>query len=123
MELATAAPGRTGSVRSAKRASPRDEKVRVVVFSMHAEPIYAARALRLGARGYVSKSAGAEELVTAVKRISERDGSGWLGMRVGGVAAVCPAWVSLPARDLSDGQTPGEPSPPALFPRHIATAA
>jgi two-component system, NarL family, invasion response regulator UvrY len=38
---------------------------------MHAEPIYAARALRLGARGYVSKSAGADELVTAVKKVAE----------------------------------------------------
>ncbi len=44
---------------------------RAIVFSMHAEPIYAARALRLGAKGYVSKSAAAEELVAAVKRVSE----------------------------------------------------
>ena len=48
-----------------------DEKVRIVVFSMHAEPINAARALRLGARGYVSKSAGADELVIAVRRVAE----------------------------------------------------
>ena len=60
-----------GGLELLRRLLALDEKVRVVVFSMHAEPIYAARALRLGARGYVSKSAGAEELVTAVKRISE----------------------------------------------------
>lgn len=47
------------------------EKLRVVVFSMHAEPIYAVRALRLGARGYVSKSAAADELVTAVRRVCD----------------------------------------------------
>jgi two-component system, NarL family, invasion response regulator UvrY len=60
-----------GGLELLRRLLANDEKVRVVVFSMHAEPIYAARALRLGARGYVSKSAGADELVTAVKRVAE----------------------------------------------------
>jgi DNA-binding NarL/FixJ family response regulator len=60
-----------GGLEILRRLLSIDEKVRVVVFSMHAEPIYAARALRLGARGYVSKSAGADELVTAVKRVAE----------------------------------------------------
>ena len=60
-----------GGLELLRRLLALDEKVRVVVFSMHAEPIYAARALRLGARGYVSKSAGAEALVTAAKRISD----------------------------------------------------
>jgi two-component system, NarL family, invasion response regulator UvrY len=60
-----------GGLELLRRLLALDEKARVVVFSMHAEPIYAARALRLGARGYVSKSAGANELVTAVKRVAE----------------------------------------------------
>jgi two-component system, NarL family, invasion response regulator UvrY len=60
-----------GGLELLRRLLLEDEAVRVVVFSMHAEPIYAARALRLGARGYVSKSAGADELITAVKRVAE----------------------------------------------------
>jgi two-component system invasion response regulator UvrY len=60
-----------GGLELLRRLLSEDDKVRVVVFSMHAEPIYAARALRLGARGYVSKSAGADELITAVKRVAE----------------------------------------------------
>ena len=60
-----------GGLELLRRLLSINEKARIVVFSMHAEPIYAARALRLGARGYVSKSAGAEELVAAVKRVSE----------------------------------------------------
>jgi DNA-binding NarL/FixJ family response regulator len=60
-----------GGLELLRRLLAEDEKVRVVVFSMNAEPIYASRALRLGARGYVSKSDGAEELVTAVKRVAE----------------------------------------------------
>lgn len=46
---------------------------RVVMFTMHSEPSYAARALKAGASGYVSKSAKAEELVTAVKKIASGD--------------------------------------------------
>ena len=38
---------------------------------MHAEPLYAARAIELGARGYLSKNASAEELLTAIRRIAE----------------------------------------------------
>ncbi len=41
--------------------------LRVVVFSMYADAVYARTALRLGATGFVSKSAPAEELVTAVR--------------------------------------------------------
>jgi DNA-binding NarL/FixJ family response regulator len=52
-----------------KRLRLEDPKAKVLVFSMHTEPIYAARALAMGARGYVSKSAPAEELVTAVRNV------------------------------------------------------
>jgi len=54
-----------------RRLLIEDKAARVVVFSMHSEPIYAARALKLGARGYVSKSAGADELVAAVQKVAE----------------------------------------------------
>jgi DNA-binding NarL/FixJ family response regulator len=37
---------------------------------MHAEPLYARRALDAGAAGYVSKNAAPDELLTAVRRVS-----------------------------------------------------
>jgi len=40
-------------------------KVKVLVLSMHAEPLYAARALDAGAAGYVSKNASPDELPPA----------------------------------------------------------
>ena len=46
-----------------------DPGARVLVFSMHGEPVYAAKALAIGAKGYVSKSAAPEELRTALTRI------------------------------------------------------
>jgi DNA-binding NarL/FixJ family response regulator len=54
-----------------QRLKSEDKNARVVMFTMHSEPSYAAGALRAGASGYVSKSALAEELVTAVKRVAE----------------------------------------------------
>jgi two-component system, NarL family, invasion response regulator UvrY len=46
---------------------------KILVLSMHAEPFYASRAMELGARGYLSKSASAEELLAAVRRVADGD--------------------------------------------------
>jgi two-component system invasion response regulator UvrY len=43
----------------------------VLVFSMHAEAIYAARALQAGAKGYVSKNAAPDELLIAIRKLAE----------------------------------------------------
>jgi DNA-binding NarL/FixJ family response regulator len=43
---------------------------RILILSMHAEPLYARRALEAGARGYVSKNAAPDELLTAVRRVA-----------------------------------------------------
>lgn len=40
-----------------------------IVLSMHDETLYAERALRAGARGYVMKEAAAEHLVGAIRRV------------------------------------------------------
>lgn len=42
----------------------------ILVLSMHAEPLYAKRALEAGAAGYVTKNASPEELLTAVRRVT-----------------------------------------------------
>jgi two-component system invasion response regulator UvrY len=48
-----------------------DPSACVLVFSMHAEAIYAARALQAGAKGYVSKNAAPDELLVAIRRLAE----------------------------------------------------
>jgi DNA-binding NarL/FixJ family response regulator len=50
-----------------RRAAPH---VPVLVLSMNADPIFARRALALGARGYVSKNADTTELVLAVRKVA-----------------------------------------------------
>ncbi|GGF18537.1 DNA-binding response regulator [Aliidongia dinghuensis] len=44
--------------------------VRALIFSMHAEPIYATEALRVGALGYVSKIAPSNEILDAVRSVA-----------------------------------------------------
>lgn len=60
-----------GGLELLRRMRKENDKARIIVFSMHSEPLYAARALRLGAKGYVSKSAASDELLTAIRRVGE----------------------------------------------------
>lgn len=48
-----------------------DKAVRILVLSMHTEPLYVARAMQAGAYGYLSKHVSAQELLTAVRRTAE----------------------------------------------------
>lgn len=45
-------------------------KLPVLVISMHAEPVYVARAMDAGARGYVSKNVAPDELVAAIRQVA-----------------------------------------------------
>jgi two-component system, NarL family, invasion response regulator UvrY len=60
-----------GGLELLRRMLLEDKTVRILVLSMHAEPLYATRAMELGARGYLSKNASADELLTAVRRVAE----------------------------------------------------
>lgn len=59
-----------GGVELLRRLLQQEAGMRVLVLSMHVAPHYAARALQAGARGYVSKNAPPEELLTALRRIA-----------------------------------------------------
>ena len=61
-------PG-SGGLDLLRRLLIEDPRTRVLIFSMHTTPLYVARALQAGARGYISKSAGADELVDAIKQV------------------------------------------------------
>ena len=45
-------------------------RLRILVLSMHAEELFAIRALRAGANGYVQKESAPDELVDAIRRIA-----------------------------------------------------
>lgn len=59
-----------GGLELLRRLRAEDPAPRVLVFTMHADPVFAARALEAGAAGYVSKTAEPSELLEAVARIA-----------------------------------------------------
>jgi DNA-binding NarL/FixJ family response regulator len=63
-------PG-TNGIELIKLMRAEQPKLPVLVLSIHDESLYALRALRAGARGYVQKGEALEHLVTAIRKILE----------------------------------------------------
>ncbi len=59
-----------GGLAAVGRIVGRDPAAKILVFSIHDEPVYVARALEAGALGYISKSCAPEVLVEAVRKIA-----------------------------------------------------
>ncbi len=54
-----------------KRIKDRNDTIRMVVWSMHSESLYAERAIRAGAMGYVNKDQGSGIVIDAIRRVLE----------------------------------------------------
>jgi two-component system, NarL family, invasion response regulator UvrY len=92
-----------GGIELLRRLISMSPAVRILVFSMHAETMYAARALQAGARGYVSKNASPEELQIALNRVIE--GGRYVEREIAQELAVhgpvdADPWNRLTERDL-----------------------
>ena len=61
-------PG-AGGLQALEQLLLQNHAQRVLIFSMHPNPVFAARALQSGARGYLVKSAPPEDLLTAVREV------------------------------------------------------
>jgi DNA-binding NarL/FixJ family response regulator len=61
-------PGRSGLefIKDLRAAYP---EISILVISMHDEVVYAERAIRAGARGYIMKEAGGENLLAAIRQV------------------------------------------------------
>ena len=88
-----------------KDVKVRFPKLKMLVLSMHDESVYAHRALRAGASGYIMKQEGTEKVLIALRKVlrgevylSERLGNRLLHTLVNGRS---PA-ASSPIEDLSD---------------------
>jgi DNA-binding NarL/FixJ family response regulator len=63
-------PGMNG-LEVLKRLKKEKPKLSVLVLSMHPEEQYAVRALKSGASGYLTKESATDELITAIRKISQ----------------------------------------------------
>lgn len=52
-----------------KRIKDRNDRVRMLVWSMHSESLYAERALRAGALGYINKDQATDKIVEALRQV------------------------------------------------------
>jgi DNA-binding NarL/FixJ family response regulator len=89
-----------------KRIKNRNDHVRILVWSMHSESLYAERALRAGALGYVNKDQATDRIVEAIRRVlagkvylSEATAERMLQRAVGGV---CEEVTRSPLDVLAD---------------------
>jgi two-component system, NarL family, invasion response regulator UvrY len=53
----------------ARRILARTAAARIIMFSMNDDPIFAARAIEAGAKGYVSKSGDPDDLIEAIREV------------------------------------------------------
>ena len=82
-------PGLSG-IDLVKRLRAEKPKLKLLVLSMHGEHQYAARALKAGAQGYLTKDAASEQLLVAIRKVA-----------AGGVHISEAAAASLVSRDKS----------------------
>jgi DNA-binding NarL/FixJ family response regulator len=83
-------------IKSIKASHPR---VAVIVLSMHDERLYAERALRAGARGYIMKRETTKKVIAAIRRVLE------------GRLYVSEKLASIFAEKFVDGHAPPARSP------------
>jgi DNA-binding NarL/FixJ family response regulator len=53
----------------ARRILGRDASARIIMFSMNDDPVFAKRAIEVGAKGYVSKTGDPQDLVEAIREV------------------------------------------------------
>lgn len=89
-----------GGLELLRRMLLEDAGTRILVLTMHAEPLYAARALEAGARGYISKNAAPEEILTAVQRVAA--GSRYVEAEIAQEMAVQSSSIGHPLQQLNE---------------------
>jgi two-component system, NarL family, invasion response regulator UvrY len=55
----------------ARRVLAHDAAARIIIFSMNDDPVYLARAIEVGARGFVSKNGDPQNLVEAIREVGK----------------------------------------------------
>ncbi|MBC7514166.1 MAG: response regulator transcription factor [Herminiimonas sp.] len=94
-------PGKNGVelIRQVKELTP---KLPILVLTMHEEEQYAVRAIRAGARGYLTKESAGTQLLSAVRKVAS--GRPYISMAVAEQLAIdaMPATDNLPHKELSN---------------------
>jgi len=83
-----------------RRILARDPSARIIMFSMNDDPIFAARAIEAGAKGYVSKSGDPCDLVEAIRHVG-RGGTYLPTAMARSIAFAGPSFAQSPLSKLT----------------------
>lgn len=62
-----------GGIELTRRMLQRKPDTRILIFSMHRDPLFASQAMRAGALGYITKSSSPDVLIQAVYKVARRE--------------------------------------------------
>jgi DNA-binding NarL/FixJ family response regulator len=102
---------RCDGVEATRRLRGRGDRPQVVVLTTYADDRSVVDALRAGARGYLTKDAGADDIESALRRV------------VAGQPAIDPAVQHHLLDALGAGPTAAPPAPAGLTPRELDVLA
>jgi two-component system, NarL family, invasion response regulator UvrY len=84
----------------ARRILARDGSARIIMFSMNDDAVFAARAIEVGAKGYVSKTGDPDDLVEAIREVG-RGGTYLPPAMARSIAFAGPAFAQSPLSKLT----------------------
>lgn len=58
-----------GGLEILRKMRANRENAKILMFSMHEDPVFASRAMQAGARGYITKNNAADHLVEAIEKV------------------------------------------------------
>jgi DNA-binding NarL/FixJ family response regulator len=112
---------RVDGIEAIRRLTARGERPRAIALTTYADDASVLGALRAGARGYLTKDAGADEIRAAVEAVARGEAALDPAVQHHVVAALSVA-ASEPAAELPDGLTPREAEVLALIAEGLTNA-
>ena len=111
---------RLDGIEAIRRLAARGERPRAIALTTYADDASVLGALRAGARGYLTKDAGADEIRAAVEAVARGEAAIDPKVQHHVLAALAPG--AEPASDLPDGLTPREAEVLALIAEGLTNA-
>jgi DNA-binding NarL/FixJ family response regulator len=106
---------RTDGIEAIRRLAARGDRPRTIALTTYADDASVLGALRAGARGYLTKDAGADEIRSALEAVAGGAAALDPAVQHHVVAALADAEETAPAPELPDGLTPREAEVLALI--------
>jgi DNA-binding NarL/FixJ family response regulator len=113
---------RCDGVEATRRMREHDADIKVLMLTTYADDRSVVEALRAGARGYLTKDAGAEEIRTAIEQVTRGQAAIDPAVQHHVVAAIAAPGPARASSNFPDGLTPREAEVLALIAKGLSNA-